>query len=249
MRCGVISFLCAAGVMAAACGKPATAKAPTRVFAAASLTASFQALAAEFEKRHPGGRLELNFEGTPSLVLKVQQGAGARVFASADQPNMQKLVDGEFTSSTPRAFATNRLAIVVGKGNPKGIAGLADLAKPAVKVALCGPEVPAGRYAREALQKAGVDVRSVSDEPNVKAVVTKVQLGEIDAGIVYRTDGHGLGDRVAMVDVPADHDVAATYPIALLGPTQPGDVGEAFVAFVLSEDGQRILRSFGFGPP
>lgn len=247
-------FVClAACSLAAACGRPAgptaAAAISTRVFAAASLTAPFRALAAEFERRHPGASLELNFEGTPQLVLKVQQGAPVRVFAAADQPNMRKLVDAGFTDGAPRPFASNGLAIVAGKGNPKGITRLADLAKPDLKVALCGPEVPAGRYAREALKQAGVDVQSVSDEPNVRAVVTKVQLGEIDAGIVYRTDGHGLADRVVMVDLPAEHDVVATYPIALLGTPADGDAGEAFVAFVLAEDGQRILRSFGFGPP
>lgn len=241
----------ALALLAAACGRPAAMPAakPARVFAAASLTAVFTALAAAFEKANPGARIELHFAGTPNLVMQVQQGELPAVFASADEANMQKLVDANVLAGAPRVFATNGLAIVVRAGNPAGIRQLAALAKPGARVALCGPEVPAGRYARHALAKAGVHVQSVSDEPNVRALVTKVQLGELDAAIAYRTDGHGLDGKVTLVDVAPEHDVVAKYPIALVRGAEAGDVGAAFVEFVLSPSGQQLLQSFGFRAP
>ncbi len=238
-------------LVVAACGRPAAAPAakPARVFAAASLTAAFTALAAAFEKESPGARIELHFAGTPNLVMQVQQGERPAVFASADEANMQKLVDANVLVGAPRVFATNGLAVVVRAGNPSGIRQLADLAKPGTKVALCGPEVPAGRYARQALTRAGVHVQSVSDEPNVRSLVTKVQLGELDAAVAYRTDGHGLEGKVTIVDVAPEHDVVVKYPIALVRGAEVGDVGAEFVEFVLSPPGQQVLQSHGFRAP
>src|SRR5262249_17502474 len=137
---------------------------------------------------HPGVQIELDLAGTPQLVAQVREGAAVDVFASADLRNMQQLIDAGQTAAAPQVFAKNRLTIVTGAGNPKGIKSLADLANKNLRVVLCGAEVPAGRYAREALGKAKVAVQPVSDEPSVKAVVSKVQLGEADAGIVYVTD-------------------------------------------------------------
>jgi molybdate transport system substrate-binding protein len=218
------------------------------VFAAASLTAPFTAIAREFEQRHPGG-VQLVFEGTPDLVRKLRDGARADVLASADEPNMKKVVDAGQTAAPPRPFARNALTIVVGKGNPRGIHGLGDLAQQGLKVLLCAPEVPAGRYAHAALQKAGVSVKPVSDEPNVKAVVAKVQLGEADAGIVYLTDAKMAGDQVVAVPIPDEHNVIAVYPIATLTTGDDRKTGAEFVDFVLSADGQRILQSSGFRSP
>jgi molybdate transport system substrate-binding protein len=219
------------------------------VFAAASLTAAFEALAKEFEARHAGAELDLHFAGTPQLVLQVREGASADVFASADEPNMRKVVEAGKAAAAPRAFARNRLTIVTQRGNPKGIRALADLARADLKVLLCGPEVPAGRYARAALARAGAAVRSVSDEPSVKGVVSKVHLGEADAGIVYVTDVASARDAVDAVPIPDEHNVVATYPIAVLGAGRSRTTGEAFVAFVLSPEGQGILRAFGFTSP
>jgi molybdate transport system substrate-binding protein len=232
----------------AACGKPTAAERPILVFAAASLTAPFEALAAEFERRHPGSRTELHFAGTPQLVVQVREGAPADVFASADAANMQKLVDAGRTATPPAVFARNRLAIVTPKGNPKGIQALADLARADLRVLLCGPEVPAGRYARQALAKASVAVTSASDEPSVRSVVSKVALGEADAGIVYATDAAGTA-AVTAVAIPEPHDVVASYPIAVLSTGGSRTGGEAFVAFVLSADGRGILEGFGFLGP
>jgi molybdate transport system substrate-binding protein len=235
-----------------ACSKPAEAGLPTTVFAAASLTAPFERIAQEFERSHPGTKIELHFAGTPQLVLQVRDGAQVDVFASADVPNMQKLVAAKLTAMEPRTFAKNRLTLVVGKGNPKGIASFADLARKDLRVLLCGPEVPAGRYAREVLSKAGVTVQSASDEPNVKAVVAKIALGEADAGIVYVTDvasgGAAPAPAVEAVSIPDVNNLVATYPIAVLSAGNNAATGASFVEFVLSPEGQQILGSAGFLP-
>ncbi|MEQ8763224.1 MAG: molybdate ABC transporter substrate-binding protein [Planctomycetota bacterium] len=221
----------------------------TMVFAAASLTESFQELAKEFESEHPGTKIDLNFAGTPQLVVQIREGAPVDVFASADEANMQRIVDTGETLSPPVLFARNRLTIVTVKGNPKGIRGLADLAREDVRVVLCGPEVPAGRYARQALDKASVAVESLSDEPSVKAVVSKVHLAEVDAGVVYVTDATSAKDQVDSVAIADEHDVFGNYPIVLLGAGANRSGGEAFIAFVRSEAGQAILKRYGFQSP
>lgn len=228
-------------------GDPASARRALVVFAASSLTASFQELAAEFERRNPGVDVELHCAGTPQLVLQLREGAPADVFAAADTVNMQKVVGAGLAAGAPTTFARNGLAIVVPAGNPRSIGSLADLAHTDLRVALCGPEVPAGRYAREALAKAGVTVQSLSDEPNVKSVVGKVRLGELDAGIVYRTDTRDPG--VSGVDVAAEHDVVASYPITVLANAPHAALAAAFVAFVRSDDGRRVLTAHGFTAP
>lgn len=246
-----VRFPMAAAVLLLACSRPASEPAaqpaPIRVFAAASLTASFQAIAAAYEQQHPGQKVELHFAGSPQLVLQLREGAAADVFASADQPNMRKIVDAQLTAGAPVEFARNELAIVVVAGNPKQVRGLADLAREGLKVALCAPDVPAGKYAREALAAQRLTVASVSDEPSVKAVVGKVQLGEVDAGIVYATDT-GV-DGVTGIAVPAAQNVVASYPIAVLGRGANRAGGDAFVAFVRSEAGRALLRRHGFVLP
>lgn len=222
---------------------------PTIVFAAASLTAPFLSIAAEFERRHPGPTIDLHFAGTPQLVLQLREGAPADVFAAADDANMQRVVDAGLVVAPPRTFARNHLMIVTAPGDPNAIRGLSDLARDELRVVLCGPDVPAGRYARQALAKAGVAVRSLSDEPSVNAVVSKVRLGEVDAGVVYATDAANAGDAVTAVPIATEHDVEVSYPIAVLSRGSERTSGESFVRFVMSPDGQRILRSFGFTAP
>jgi molybdate transport system substrate-binding protein len=219
------------------------------VLAAASLTGAFTELARELERSHEGAAVELHFAGTPQLVLQIKEGARADVFASADEANMRAVAAASACAEPPRVFARNHLAIVVAKGNPKRVARLADLASPTLMVALCAPRVPAGEYARQALRSAGVTVASVSDEPSVKAVVTKVALGEIDAGIVYATDARDARAGVDSVAVDPLHDVEAAYPIALLANGRSRDVGREFVELVLSDRGRRILLAHGFRSP
>jgi molybdate transport system substrate-binding protein len=219
------------------------------VFAAASLTASFRSVAAAFEAEHPDIKVALNFGGSPTLVQQIREGAPADVFASADEANMQKLVEAGAIAGTPRIFAGNLLQIVVGKGNPHAIAGLADLTKPGLIVVLCGDTVPCGRYGLEAFAKAGVKAPAVSREPDVKAVLNKVALGEADAGIVYVTDVRAARDKVEGVGLPGSHNVTARYPLAALREAAHPEAARAFIAFVLSDPGTKILGDYGFQRP
>jgi molybdate transport system substrate-binding protein len=216
------------------------------VFAAASLTASFNALGISFHQAHPGVGVNFNFAGTPTLVTQIEQGAPADVFASADTTNMDKLTTDGFTSGSSKVFARNQLEIVVAPGNPKGITGLGDLAKPGVIYISEGPTVPAGKYSLQALAMAGVKVTPKSLETSVTAVISKIELGEADAGIVYTTDIQAAGSQVAGVQIPAANNVIATYPIVAVKGTKYSDVASAFIDYVLSSTGQSMLATFGF---
>jgi molybdate transport system substrate-binding protein len=252
-RIRLAAVLAVAALALAACGggddpggsSGAGSAAEIKVFAAASLTAAFTEIGEQLTSSS-GTRVTFNFAGSQALATQVQQGAPADVFASADLANMDKVKD---LVGTPRNFASNLLQIVVEQGNPRNIRGLDDLANPDLKVVLAAPDVPAGRYAAEALAKAEVTVRPVSEEDNVKAVVTKVSLGEADAGIVYVTDVTAGGDKVEGVDIPEDQNVAATYPIATVRDRGSADQAQAFVDLVLSPEGQRVLGAHGFLPP
>jgi molybdate transport system substrate-binding protein len=218
------------------------------VFAAASLTAAFQNIAATFEKAHPDLKVQLNFAGSPTLVQQIQQGAPADVFASADEANMQKLTESGGIAGTPQVFARNQLQIAVATGNAKAITGLADLTKPGLTIALCGPTVPCGRYAAEAFAKAGLTPPAASQELDVKAVVSKVAMGEADAGIVYVTDVRAAGGKVMGVSIPESSNVIARYPMAVVKGAPNPAAATAFINFVLSPEGQRVLADFGFLP-
>jgi molybdate transport system substrate-binding protein len=217
-----------------------------KVFAAASLTAAFTEVGEQFTAANGGTKVTFNFAGSQALATQIQQGAPADVFASADLTSMDKVKD---LAGMPQSFASNLLQIVVEKGNPKGVKGLGDLASSDLKVVLAAPEVPAGRYAAEVLSKAGVDVTPVSQEDNVKAVVTKVSLGEADAGIVYVTDVAAGGDKVEGVEIPEDQNLLATYPIATVKASKAQEQAEAFMDLVLSAEGQQVLNRYGFLPP
>jgi molybdate transport system substrate-binding protein len=227
-------------------GSGAASPGEIKVFAAASLTAAFTELGEDFTAANGGTGVTFNFAGSQALATQIRQGAPADVFASADLANMDKVKD---LVGTPRNFASNRLQIVVEKGNSKGVTGLGDLASSDLKVVLAAEEVPAGKYAKQVLDQAGVTVRPVSQEDNVKAVVTKVSLGEADAGIVYVTDVAAGGDRVEGVDIPEDQNVTATYPIATVEASKAPDQAQAFVDLVLSPAGRRVLERHGFRPP
>ena len=217
-----------------------------KVFAAASLTAAFTELGQGFTAANGGTEVNFNFAGSQALATQIQQAAPADVFASADTANMDKVKD---LVGTPQPFASNLLAIVVEKGNPKGIETLGDLASSDLKVVLAAEEVPAGKYAKQILDQAGVSVTPVSREDNVKAVVTKVSLGEADAGIVYVTDVTAGGDKVEGVDIPEQLNVLATYPIATVKASQARDQAQALLDLVLSAEGQQVLKGHGFLPP
>lgn len=240
--------------MVAACGtsaQPATStpglSGSITVFAAASLTAAFNTIGADFQRAHPGTMIHFAYAGSATLVAQVQQGAIGDVFASADQPNMQKLIDAGLTAGSPSIFARNRLQIAVPAGNPKHVTGLTDLGRPGLVVVLCAPAVPCGRYALQALQKAKVAVKPASQETDVKAVLTKVSLGEADAGIVYTTDVKAAGAQVQGVNIPDDLNVIADYPVVTLKDSQNMGLARAFIGYIHA-DGQRTLARDGFLP-
>ncbi len=253
-RIRVAAALAVAALVLAACGGSddntssggsSASPAEIKVFAAASLTAAFTKIGEDFTAAN-GTKVTLNFAGSQALATQIQQAAPADVFASADITNMDKVKD---LVGPPQIFASNQLQIVVEKGNPKGVKGLDDLANPDLKVVLAAPDVPVGKYSQQALEKAGVTVKPVSQEQDVKAVVSKVSLGEADAGIVYTTDVTAGADKVEGVDIPEDQNVVATYPIATVKASKAPDQAQAFMDYVLSDQGQQVLKSYGFGPP
>ena len=263
MRLGKFAF---AGTIAAAmivalagCGAAAPAPNPSSgepsglsgeltIFAAASLTASFTELAAEFHADNPGVTVApISFDGSSTLATQINEGAPADVFASADLANMDKV--GSLIVGSPTLFASNVLQIVVQPGNPHGITRLSDLAKPGLQVVLCAPEVPCGTAAHKLLKFDGVTLTPASEEQNVSAVLTKVRLGEADAGLVYVTDVKAAGGAVDGVDIAGADRAFNAYPIATLTSSKNPEAAKAFVDFVLSGPGQAILASYGFAAP
>ncbi|HEX9117447.1 MAG TPA: molybdate ABC transporter substrate-binding protein [Anaerolineae bacterium] len=230
------------------------------VFAAASLTESFTDLGRQFEAGHPGVRVAFNFGGSQLLRAQLEHGASADVFASANGKEMDAAVaSGIITAGKPQIFARNQLMVIYPKENPGRIAGLADLGKPGLKLDLAAASVPAGQYALDMLTKMSQDPQFgplfadqvkknvVSYENDVKAVVSKVRLGEADAGVVYATDVVGDPEHsVTAVPVPDKYNQTATYPIARVEKAAQPDLADQFVAFVLSAAGQQTLARYGF---
>jgi len=213
------------------------------LYAAASLSGAFDEIGDAFEQENPDVRFTGVYDGSSTLVTQLLEGAPADVFASADEANMDKLEDA---AVDPTLFASNTLVIAVPTGNPGGVKTLDDLAD--VTTVLCAPEVPCGAASATLLSNAGVTVEAASLEQNVTAVLTKVAAGEADAGLVYATDVVGRDDVEAIVPDGAD-EVVNHYPIAALSEASNSAGAEEFVAFVLSDEGQRILADHGFGAP
>jgi molybdate transport system substrate-binding protein len=259
----LISAIAVLGVAASACGgdddAASTTSAPATdgpavsggitVFAAASLTAAYTEIGNAFMASNPDAAVTFSFASSSDLVTQIDQGAPADVFASADQANMTKLTDAGGNAGDPQVFATNSLQIIVQPGNPKGITGVADLAKQDLIYVTCAPEVPIGKYGAQVLQNAGVTVTPASLEENVKGIVTKVTLGEADAGIVYRTDVIAAGADATGVDIPAGISVIASYPVVVTKEAPNPEGAQAFVDFVLGEQGRQILARYGFAAP
>ena len=219
------------------------------VLAASSLTGAFTEIGDAFMGEYPDAKVILGFAASSELVTQIGEGAPADVFASADSSNMTKLTDAGNNAGEPEVFATNLLQIIVGPGNPKGIAGVTDLANEDLIVVTCAPEVPCGKYAVQLFGNAGVTVTPKSLEQNVKGVVTKVTAGEADAGIVYVSDVKAAGDAADGVDIPADINVRAEYPIVVTKDAPNAAGAQAFIDFVASEAGQAILARHGFLAP
>jgi molybdate transport system substrate-binding protein len=261
------AILVALTLLAAGCGKDAksnasattTTAAPATtttaklagdmtVLAAASLTDSFTEMGKAFEAANPGVHVKFSFDSSSTLANQAKAGAPADVFASADDANMKKTTDTG-TAQDARPFTRNRLAVIVGKGNPKGVGSVKDFER--VAWVRCADGVPCGDYAKQILANAKVDTGAhppKSLEANVKGVVTKVTTGAVDAGIVYLTDSKAASSNSETIDIPDDINVFANYPIARLRQTGHADVANAFIAFVISPAGQNILAKYGFLP-
>lgn len=218
------------------------------VFAAASLTTTFERLEKEFEAAHTDVDVRLSFGGSSDLVAQITEGASADVFASADTATMDKLVAAGLTAGEPREFATNTLVIAVPPGNPAGIESLADLTKKDVDLVLCQPEVPCGSAAQKVADAAGVDLEPVSEEQSVTDVLAKVESGEADAGLVYVTDVTAAGDKVEGVDFPEAAGVVNHYPIVAVEDAKHADLAQQWIDLVLG-DGRKVLQQAGFGAP
>jgi molybdate transport system substrate-binding protein len=228
------------------------------VYAAASLTEAFTELGQAFETAHPGVSIAFNFGGSQNLRTQIEQGAPADVFASANMAEMETLIEqNAIEAGTPRVFLTNRLIVILPKDNPAGIRTLEELSRPGLKLVLAAEEVPAGRYARQVLRNLNafygegyrerVLANVVSNEDNIRQAVTKVQLGEADASIVYVSDAVAMPE-LQEIEIPAQVNVIAEYPIAPLARSAHRDLAIEFVSYVLSAEGQATLKKWGFTP-
>jgi molybdate transport system substrate-binding protein len=237
------AFAAIALIVFAACGGSSSPQAQQRltVFAAASLQPAFDKVAAQMTDT----TVSFDYAGTQTLTAQLTQGARADLFASADTAHMKTLQQANLLAGEPRLFAHNRLEIAVEKGNPKGIHTLADLARPGMVVVLADPSVPAGKYAQQALARAGVSVKPASLEAQVTGVLSKVALGEADAGIVYVSDIVTSG-KVDGVAIPDAQNVVADYPVAKLKAAQNATAADEFIAELLASKGQAILFGAGF---
>jgi molybdate transport system substrate-binding protein len=230
-------------------GTPSAPSAPRTltVFAAASLTESFNELKTEFEAAHPGVTVRYSFAGSSTLVQQLDNGAKADVFASADQANMNNAVKDGVIDGTPTVFATNKLTIAVAPGNPKGIKTFADLAKGGLTVVVCATQVPCGSATQQVEKNTGVTLKPASEEDDVKQVLTKVETGDADAGLVYVTDANTAGGKVAQVDFPESAGAINDYPIAVVKNAPEADLAKQFEQFVLGAQGKQELAKVGFG--
>lgn len=219
------------------------------VFAAASLHQTFTDLGKRFEAAHPGVSVKFSFGGSDTLAAQITQGAPVDVFAAANTTTMGTVTKAGDAAGAPVVFVKNELEIAVAPGDPLKIATLADLAKPGVKVALCAPTVPCGAAAQKALKAANVALTPVTQEQDVTGALTKVELGSVDAAIVYHTDVAGAGGKVSGIDFPAAASAINTYPIAVLKGAPNPAAAQAFEQYVLSKEGEGVLLQAGFLKP
>lgn len=253
---------CAPTTVSPSNAAPTSSSAILTVYAAASLQDAFDELGRNFENAHPGVKVAYNFAGSQQLAQQISQGAPVDIFASANQAQMAVAIQsGRILSATVRPFVHNRLVVVLPKANPARIATLQDLGKPGLKLVLAAKEVPVGQYALGFLNKTAGDAafppgykdavlkNVVSYEDNVRSVLSKVALDEADAGIVYSTDiTRDTADQVTRIEIPDRLNTIASYPIASLRDSPHAELADGFIAYVLSDGGQKIMASYGFIP-
>lgn len=244
--CGDQTTPSAAGGTSAGAGSSVSGS--ITVFAAASLTESFTAMGKQFEAEHPGTTVTFSFGPSSGLAEQINQGAPADVFASASAKNMDQVKDAG-NAAKPTPFAANVMEIALPADNPATITQLSDLARSGVKVALCQPAVPCGAVAAKVFENARLTVKPVSLEADVKSVLAKVTLGEVDAGVVYVTDVRAAGDKVKGIQIPSDLNASTSYPISTLKGSSNPATAQAFVDYVLSSAGSTVLSRAGFEKP
>lgn len=256
-----VVVLAAAGLLLAGCSAPTPTPAPTAsatpdtltgtvtVDAAASLTDTFQAIATAFGKEHPNVTVTFNFGGSSGLATQIVQGAPVDVFAAASGATMKTVTDAKLTAVDPTVFVTNTLEIAVPADNPGKVTGLKDFANADLSIAVCAVEVPCGAAAKTVFDGAGVTASVDTFEQDVKSVLAKVETGEVDAGLVYKTDVLAAGTKVKGIDFPEASTAVGKYPIALLSASANKDAAQAFIDYVLSPKGIKILTDAGFGTP
>ena len=233
---------------------PATSSSPAAqtgsitVFAASSLKGTFTEIGKQFETAHPGDTVKFNFGASSALAEQINSGAPADVFASASPKNMDQVVTPG-NASNPQDFAKNTAEVAVPPSNPAKVTSVNDLAKSSVKTALCQPQVPCGVVAAEVFKNANITVKPVTLQPDVKSVLTQVELGNVDAGMVYVTDVMAAGSKVKGVTIPASDNASTSYPIATITSSKEMSIAQAFVAYVLSPAGQTVLSAAGFEKP
>ena len=219
------------------------------VFAAASLTDVFTGLGQQLESDNPELTVQFNFAGSSALATQLTQGAPADVFASANPAQMAVVTDAGLAAGEPTVFTANVLQIAVPAGNPAGVTGLADFGREELALAVCAPDVPCGAAAEDVFAAAGVTPLPDTQEEDVRAALTKVELGEVDAALVYATDVTAAGDAVEGIAVPEAEEAVNDYPLVTLAEAPNADAARAFVDLVLSDEGQQALEDAGFRAP
>jgi molybdate transport system substrate-binding protein len=218
------------------------------VFAASSLKEAFTTLGKQFEAAHPGVKVVFNFAASSDLATQITQGAPADVFASASAKNMTQVTTAGYASK-PTTFVKNTMEVALPPSNPGKIVALGDLARAGIKLALCQDQVPCGSTAAKVFANAGLTVKPVTLEPDVKSVLAKVELDEVDAGVVYVTDVRAAGSKVVGLPIPDAVNASTSYPIAALSKSANASAAQAFVAYVLSSAGSTVLTADGFAKP
>ena len=227
---------------------PSASTGSITVFAAASLMGTFTQLGKQFETAHPGDTVKFSFGPSSGLSTEITSGAPADVFASAATANMDTVVSAG-DASNPQNFAKNIMEVAVPPNNPANVKSVNNLAKKSVKTALCQPQVPCGVVAAEVFKNVGITVKPVTLQADVKSVLAQVELGNVDAGMVYVTDVMAAGTKVKGVTIPASDNASTLYPIATINSSKNKSEAQAFVAYVLSPAGQQVLTAAGFEKP